>query len=118
MLRRSREWFWRRNVLQRSSMRKFHMGSDVALHLLPRSTTFNYAMLEELYIDITTTCPKRMTVRSTPIQVFPSELTILKVAPSFASRESFSFAVERERTLIRIRSIRMIVYRIVIDLQQ
>ena len=47
-----------------------------------------------------------------------SELTIPKVAPSFASRESLSFAVERERTFIRVRSIWMMINRTVMVPQQ
>ncbi|KAL2061596.1 hypothetical protein VTL71DRAFT_6973 [Oculimacula yallundae] len=44
-----------RNALQRALIKKLHLASDIVFKPLLSSLRSNYGMLEELYIDITTT---------------------------------------------------------------
>ncbi|KAH6716725.1 hypothetical protein BKA61DRAFT_654058 [Leptodontidium sp. MPI-SDFR-AT-0119] len=58
-----RIFFGRRNALQRSLMKKVHLGSDIVIAFPPRSLVLKFGMLEELYIDVTINCREELWCR-------------------------------------------------------
>ncbi|KAG4441747.1 hypothetical protein IFR05_002738 [Cadophora sp. M221] len=58
-----RIFFARRNTLQRSLMKKVHLGSDIVIAFPPRSLVLKFGMLEELHIDVTINCREELWCR-------------------------------------------------------
>ena len=81
-------WLRHRNTVQRSLMKKLHLGNDIVLCNLPQALILSFDTLEHLYIDITTDSGEwlwRMNY-CYPIDAF--RLTDLKASRTFAPKSS------------------------------